>query len=96
VRVNQDGFFRLFKVYSRISNEPEKFATRLVLTMWFDMKKPTSSFFGILMGSKLVTGLRPEHREVYDMWYIVDETRYEEAPTLPALPQVLSPPTKDE
>ena len=72
--VNANGaFFNTFSAYSRATNEQHKFAARLLLIVWEDVEKNENGFFRILFKGELARPNRPEMREVYEAWYVVDE-----------------------
>lgn len=72
--VNANGaFFDRFSAYCRAMNEPHKFAARLLLVVWEDVEKNDNGFFRILFKGELARPNRPEMRDLYDAWYVVDE-----------------------
>ncbi|KAM0713602.1 hypothetical protein Q7P37_010564 [Cladosporium fusiforme] len=73
------GFFRKFGEKEKAANEPYKFATRLLLAVWEDVESNPDGFFRILFRDecKLSEGLRPEVRQLYECWYIIDEKAYQ-------------------
>jgi hypothetical protein len=72
--VNANGaFFGAFSAYSRATNEPHKFAARMLLVVWEDVEKNPGGFFKILFKGELSRPNRPEMRDLYEAWYIVDE-----------------------
>ena len=72
--VNANGaFFNIFSAYSRATNEQHKFAARLLLIVWEDVEKNENGFFRILFKGELARPNRPEMRELYEGWYVVDE-----------------------
>jgi hypothetical protein len=72
--VNANGaFFNTFSAYSRATNEQHKFAARLLLIVWEDVEKHENGFFRILFKGELARPNRPEMRELYEGWYVVDE-----------------------
>jgi hypothetical protein len=75
--VNANGaFFNTFSAYSRATNEQHKFAARLLLIVWEDVEKNENGFFRILFKGELARPNRPEMRELYEGWYVVDERLY--------------------
>ena len=72
--VNANGaFFDTFSAYSQAIDEPHKFAARLLLIVWEDVEANQNGFFRTLFKGELSRPNRPEMREVYEAWYIVDE-----------------------
>lgn len=75
--VNANGaFFNTFSAYSKAIDEPQKFAARLLLVVWNDVETDQDGFFRILFKGEISRPNRPEMREVYEAWYIVDERLY--------------------
>jgi len=75
--VNANGaFFDTFSAYSKAVDEPQKFATRLLLVVWNDVETSRNGFFRTLFKGEISRPNRPEMREVYEAWYIVDERLY--------------------
>ena len=72
--VNANGaFFKTFSAYSLATDEPHKFAVRLLLVVWDDVENNRDGFFRVLFEGELARPNRPEMREVYEGWYVVNE-----------------------
>ena len=72
--VNANGaFFHTFSAYGKAVDEPQKFATRLLLVVWDDVENNQNGFFRTLFKGEISRPNRPEMREAYEAWYIVDE-----------------------
>jgi hypothetical protein len=67
------AFFNTFSAYSRATNEQLRFAARLLLIVWEEVEKNDNGFFKILFKGELARPNRPEMRELYEGWYVVDE-----------------------
>lgn len=80
--VNDFDFFLKFGGDDWAHNEPYKFATRLLLAVWDDVETKAKGFFRTLFRQEcqLSQGLRPEVRQLYECWYIVDERMYQKQP----------------
>jgi hypothetical protein len=66
-------FFDSFSEYCHAINEPYRFAARLLLVVWEDVEKNENGFFRILFKGEMARPNRPEMRELYEAWYVVDE-----------------------
>lgn len=76
--VNANGaFFDSFSEYSRATDEPHKFAARLLLIVWEDVEINRNGFFRVLLKGELARPNRPEMRTAYEGWYIVDERLFQ-------------------
>lgn len=76
--VNSNGaFFDSFSEYSRATDEPHKFAARLLLVVWEDVETNRNGFFRVLLKGELARPNRPEMREACEGWYIVDERLFQ-------------------
>lgn len=76
--VNANGpFFNTFSAYSRAVDERHKFAARLLLIVWEDVETNPNGFFRILLKSELARPNRPEVRQAYEGWYVVNERLFQ-------------------
>lgn len=80
---NDFTFFLKFSQKDRATDEPYKFAVRLLLAVWADVEKNENGFFTTLFRQEcgLSQPLRPEVRQLYEGWYMLDERMYQKRAT---------------
>jgi len=74
--------FRHLSFANRADNEHYKFAVRLLLTVFDDIRTNEQGFFGTLFKSELGEPNVPEIRKVYEKCYVVDPNDYEDEEAL--------------
>lgn len=78
VKKQWDGTFRLLSFSNLASNEHYKFAIRLLLTVFDDVRNHEQGFFGILLKTELAVANVSEVREVFEKCYPIDTKHYKE------------------
>lgn len=82
--INDFDFFARFGQEGWASDAPYKFAARLLLAVWEDIKADANGLFGKLFHEQceLSRQNRPEVRKAYLAWYTLDKSLYSTMPTL--------------